>query len=133
MISSAVELWHSLVDAFANISDGVHRIWILERVSYPDFEENKEVNALLGALSEPQREILTKMMIDARHEGVFDTLALFHDRLALNDGKYLEHGVEMAFEPHGHTLYQDYLSRKMRYEWPSIETPNKSPERTRAR
>jgi hypothetical protein len=119
MTSSAVDLWHSLVDAFARIGDGVHRNWIMERVRYPDFEENKDINALLAALTDPQREVITRMMIAARHEGVFDTLALLHDRLALNEGKYLEHGVEMAFEPHGYTLYQDYLSRKMGYDWPS--------------
>ena len=131
MASPSVELWQSFVDTFADIGDGVHRGWIMERVSYPDFEENRDINDFLKALTEAQREVLTKMLIQARHGGVFDTLAVLHDRLALHGGKYAENGVEMAFEPHGYKLYEDFIRRQAGDPWLYPETPNKSLERTR--
>ena len=76
MASPSVELWQSFVDTFADIGDGVHRGWIMERASYPDFKENRDINDFLKALNEAQREVLTKMLIQARHGGVFDTLAV---------------------------------------------------------
>jgi hypothetical protein len=131
MASPGVELWQSFVDTFAGIGDGVHRCWIMERVNYPDFEVNRDINDLLKALTEAQREVLTKMLIQARHGGVFDTLAVLHDRLALNDGKYIEKAIEMAFEPHGYTLYEDFNRRQAGDPWIYSEASNKSPERTR--
>ena len=118
MGSSSRELWRSLVDSFANIGDGVHENWIMERVKYPDVEENREVNALLASLSEPQRRVLTTMMVDARQGGIFDAMVVLHERLVFNEAKYFEHGVEMEIEPDGYTLFQDYLSRKSGDDWP---------------
>jgi hypothetical protein len=113
-----VELWQSLVDSFAAIGDGVHRNWIVERGQYPDLPENDAVNSLLSALSAAQRQTLADMLIDARGGGVFDALVVLHDRLALHDATYEEKGIEMKFEPHGYTLYQDFVRRKAGDPWP---------------
>ena len=118
MESPSKELWQSLVDSFAGIDDGVHENWIMERVRYPEVEENREINALLETLSEAQRRVLTTMMVDARHGGIFDAMVVLHERLVFNEARYIEHGVEMAVEPHGYTLFQDYLSRKSGDDWP---------------
>ena len=118
MDSPSRKLWQSLVDSFAGIGDGVHEHWIMDRVKYPDVEENREINALLASLSESQRRVLTTMMVDARHGGIFDAMVVLHERLALKDAKYSEHGVEMEIEPDGYTLFQDYLSRKSGHDWP---------------
>jgi hypothetical protein len=98
--------------------DGVHHNWVVERGKYPDFPKNDEANALLSALSRAQRETLAQMLVDARTSGIHDTLAVLHDRLALNEGKYFERGIEMRFMPHGFTLYQDYVGRKAGDPWP---------------
>lgn len=118
MHSPSKELWQSLVDAFAGIDDGVHENWIIERAKYPDVEENREINVFLASLSESQRRVLTNMMVDARHGGIFDAMVVLHERLVFNEGKYSESGVEMAIEPHGYTFFQDYLSRKSGDDWP---------------
>jgi len=118
MDSRSKELWRSLVDSFVNIGDGVHENWIMERVKYPDVEENREVNALLASLSESQRRVLTTMMVDARQGGIFDAMVVLHERLVFNEAKYTEHGIEMEMEPDGYTLFQDYLSRKSGDDWP---------------
>jgi len=111
------ELWQSLVDAFAGIGDGVHQNWVTERKQYPDFEENREINALLASLSDAQRRVLANMLVDARHGGIFDALVVLHERLLFNEGKYSERGVEMEIEPHGYTLFEDYLSRRSGDDW----------------
>jgi hypothetical protein len=117
MESPSAELWQSLVDSFVEIGDGVHDNWIMEREKYPDVEENREINAFLASLSEPQRRVLTSMLIDARHGGVFDALVVLHERLVFNEGKYSERGVEMEIEPRGYTLFQDYVSRRSGDGW----------------
>ena len=118
MNSPSKELWRSLVDSFASIGDGVHENWIMERVKYPDVEENRAVNELLASLSESQRRVLTNMMVDARQGGIFDAMVVLHERLVFNEAKYSEHGVEMELEPDGYTLFQDYLSRRSGDDWP---------------
>lgn len=114
---TSVELWKSLVDAFAGLHDGVHRAWVVDRGAYPDFEENQNKNDLLKSLSKEQREVLADMLIEARRGGIHDTLVVLHDRIALNDGAYCEHGVRMELEPFGNTLYQDYVARREGDEW----------------
>jgi hypothetical protein len=118
MGSPSKELWQSLVDSFVAIDDGVHESWILERGKYSDVEENREVNGFLETLSESQRRILTNMMVDARHGGIFDAMVVLHERLVFNETRYTEGGVEMEFEPHGYTLFEDYLSRRSGDDWP---------------
>jgi hypothetical protein len=121
MTSSSVELWQSVVDAFATLHDGVHRNWVVERAKYPDFPENGSKNALLATLDDGQRRVLAEMLVDARRGGVHDALVVLHDRLALNDGKYTERGIAMEFMPYGHTLYQDYVARQAGDSWRDLE------------
>ena len=119
MASREVELWQSFVDMFTTVGDGVHQKWVRQRESYPPSELFEGFNAFLAELTEPQREILAKMLIRARHSGVIDTIAVLHDRFALNNGKYSEGGIEMAFEPHGYKLYEDFIRREAGDEWPT--------------
>jgi len=115
---TSLDLWHSFVDSFAQLHDGMHRNWIVERGMYPDVEQNSHVNALLASLSESQRRVLAEMMVEARRGGVHDALVILNDRLALNDATYSEHGVAMEFQPYGTTLYQDYVARQAGEPWP---------------
>jgi|SRR5687767_6733135 hypothetical protein len=121
MPSPSICLWQSFVDAFAEIGDGVLHKWITERGEYPDAPENRETNELLASLTSAQRRVLANMIIDSRHNGVFDTLVVLHERIAFNDGKYFERDVEMAFEPHGYTLFQAYIARKAGDPWRDTE------------
>ena len=118
MTSSSVELWQSFVDAFVSFHDGVQHNWVVERGKYPDIPGNDQANALLAALSPGQRKTLADMLVDARRGGIHDTLAVLHDRIALNDATYSERGVQMRFMPHGFTLYQDYVGRQAGDPWP---------------
>lgn len=112
------ELWKSFVDSFAELHDGVHRNWVVDRGAYPGTENNKASNALLAALTLEQRKVLAEMLVDARRGGIHDALVVLNDRMALNDGAYSEAGVQMEFQPFGSELYYDYVSRKEGDEWP---------------
>jgi len=116
-----VELWKSLVESFATLHDGVHRAWVVSRVSYPDFPENEEINHLLQSLNAAQREVLAGMLIDARRGGIHDALVVLNDRIALNSGVYSEQGIQMEFQPFGSELYYDYVCRKSGEEWPDAD------------
>ena len=123
MASPSITLWQSFVDAFAEIGDGVLNKWISERGEYPDLPENRETNQLLASLTSEQRRVLANMIIDAHHNGVFDTLVVLHERMAFNKGRYSERDVEMAFEPHGYTLFQAYIARRAGDPWRDGEDP----------
>ena len=121
MASPSITLWQSFVDGFAEIGDGVLHKWITERGEYPDLPENREANQLLASLTSEQRRVLANMIIDAHHNGVFDTLVVLHERMTFNKGRYSESDVEMAFEPHGYTLFQAYIARRAGDPWRDTE------------
>lgn len=78
---SSVELWKSFVDEFAQLHDGVFEKWVLQEGSYPNRQENSEINEFLTSLTVQQREILVKMLINARHGGIHDALVRLNDRM----------------------------------------------------
>jgi hypothetical protein len=118
MNTDSVEIWKSLVDDFAKMSDGVQQEWITKKASYPATEENRPINVFLQSLSQEQLNIVAEMVAQARHGGIHDALVVFNDRIALKEGQYFEGGTLMEFQPFGSELYYDYTSRKMGEEWP---------------
>ena len=114
----SLDLWKSFVDTFASLHDGVHHKWILENGAYPRVSENEKINEFLSSLSVENRGILASMMVDARRGGVHDALAVLNDRMAIENAKYSENGVEMEFQPFGTSLYYDYVCRREGDEWP---------------
>ncbi len=113
----SLELWKSFVDSFASIHDGVHQKWIVENGSYPKVGGNEKVNEFLSSLNVENREILAAMMVSARRGGVHDALVVLNDRMAIENAKYSENGVEMEFQPFGTSLYYDYVCRREGDEW----------------
>lgn len=116
------ELWKNFIDSFANLHDGVHKNWVIEKGAYPDRPENEDKNIFLCQLSFEQRQILAEMLIDARRGGVHDALVILNDRMALNSGSYLENGIEMEFQPFGSEIYYDYIGRRMGEDWPKDDS-----------
>lgn len=118
---SSVELWKSFVDEFAQLHDGVFEKWVLQEGSYPNRQENSEINEFLKSLTVQQREILVKMLINARRGGIHDALVRLNDRMDCENGQYYENGIEMEFQPFGSTLYYDYVCRREGDNWEQEE------------
>lgn len=118
---SSVELWKSFVDEFAQLHDGVFEKWVLHEGSYPNRQENSEINEFLKSLTVQQREILVKMLINARRGGIHDALVRLNDRMDCENGQYYENGIEMEFQPFGSTLYYDYVCRREGDNWEQEE------------
>ena len=114
---SSLDLWKSLVDSFASLDDGVHKKWIVENGTYPKVSGNEKINEFLSSLSIEHREVLAAMMVNARRGGVHDALVMLNDRMAIENAKYSENGVEMKFQPFGTSLYYDYVCRREGDEW----------------
>ncbi|HAY93610.1 MAG TPA: hypothetical protein DCY70_06880 [Shewanella sp.] len=114
---SSVELWKCFVDEFAQLHDGVFEKWVLQEGSYPNRQENSEINEFLTSLTVQQREILVKMLINARRGGIHDALVRLNDRMDCENGQYYENGIEMEFQPFGSTLYYDYVCRREGDNW----------------
>lgn len=113
----SLDLWKSFVDGFASLHDGVHQKWIVENGAYPNVSGNEKISEFLSSLSIENREILAVMMVSARRGGVHDALVVLNDRMAINNAKYFENGVEMEFQPFGNSLYYDYVCRREGDEW----------------
>lgn len=64
-MNAGLEYYKDFIDGLVKRKNGVLGKWILEN-GYPDNEENREYNELLNSLSSEQREVLAKLVQDAR-------------------------------------------------------------------
>ncbi|WP_221033313.1 DUF6547 family protein [Actomonas aquatica] len=117
MSDPALQLYKSVVDGFAQIHEGVHRVWVTER-GFPDLPENREKNQFLSELRPDQKEVLVQMLEEARDGGIHDTLVYLHDRMAIEGLRLREGGIEMAHEPFDTQLYYDWVCRRAGDNWP---------------
>ena len=120
MNESGLQLYKDIVDGLADLHEGVHRVWVMER-GYPDTDDNKEINELLKILTPQQKQILAKMMEDSRSGGIHDTLVYLNDRMAIDGLRFTQDGVEVAHQPFDTELHYDWTCRRMGDDWPDEE------------
>lgn len=123
-LDKSVSLYKSIVDEFAQIHEGVHRTWVMER-GWPQKKENEDINQLLAKLNHSEKETLVKLLDDARVEGIHDTLVMLNDRMDMDGLRFVENGVEMAWQPFDSTLYYDWMCRKEKDDWPDENESSK--------
>lgn len=73
-----LERYKAFIDGLAARKKAVETEWI-KGTGYPQIDDNKEVNRLLGSLSPEQKEILAGMVQNARIGGIHDTLAYINE------------------------------------------------------
>jgi hypothetical protein len=117
MTNPQVALWQSFVDELVSRREGVEGRWINES-GWPDLPENREINQLLSRLAPKEKEVLARIVQQARDGGIHDTLVVLDERMNRSALRISQGGVEMAIEPYGTELFFDWVARCAGDPWP---------------
>ena len=119
-MKAPLQLYKSIIDGLAQLYEGVYRAWVTEK-GWPKIPENTKVNKFIENLSNEDKEILVRILEEARSSGIHDTLVYFNERMSIEGLRFVEKGVEMAHEPFDTELYYDWVCRREGDSWPDEE------------
>lgn len=108
--------YKELIDGLVSRNNSIDAKIILNK-GYPRTTENQAYNELLDSLSADQKDVLAKLIQDARTGGIHDTLAYLNEKMDLDhlvlsqDGEILPHD-EFA------SLHYDFICHCAAEEWP---------------
>lgn len=115
-MNTGLEYYKDFIDGLVKRKNGVLGKWILEN-GYPDNEENREYNELLNSLSLEQREVLAKLVQDARIGGIHDTLAYMNEKMDCDGLVLSQNGEEFQFDEF-EGMHYDFVCRCKGDAWP---------------
>jgi uncharacterized protein DUF6547 len=112
-----LDQYKALLDALVATSPAPDATWV-RNGSYPDIPDNQDINALLASLTVAQRDIVARMIQEAKVGGVHDAVVAL-----LDDGGYRlsRDGVELPYQPFGTESHFDYIARLNGQEWPEAD------------
>ena len=112
-----LDQYKALLDALVATSPAPDATWV-RNGSYPDIPDNQDINALLASLTVAQRDIVARMMQEAKVGGIHDAVVAL-----LDDGGYRlsRDGVELPYQPFGTESHFDYIARLNGQEWPEAD------------
>lgn len=113
-----LRLYRNFVDELVALRDCVMARWVTERRPWPDQPENRAANDLVGSLDDAQREILARLLQQARDGGIHNVLAFLNDRMELANLRLVCDGEEMPVEPFDTGLHYDWVCRCQGDPWP---------------
>lgn len=111
-----IQLYKDFIDGLVKLREGVLHRWVTER-GWPDLPENKRINEVLASLTPQQKEVVADIVRQARRGGIHDVLAYLNDKIAIDDLRISQMGVEFPIEPF-ETLHYDWISRCEGDPWP---------------
>lgn len=115
-MGKGLELYKKFIDGLVERKNGVESKWIMER-KYPQNDENKAVNQLLDGLTPGQKEVLAKMVQEARLGGIHDTLAYIDEMMDCH-GLVLSQDGETYPYDYFESMHYDFICRCEGDEWP---------------
>ena len=115
-MNAGLEYYKEFIDGLVKRKNGVVSKWIREN-GYPNNEENREYNELLNSLSTDQREVLAKLVQDARIGGIHDTLAYMNEKMDCDGLVLSQNGEEFPFDEF-ESMHYDFVCRCEGDEWP---------------
>ncbi|WP_139173248.1 DUF6547 family protein [Marinobacter mobilis] len=111
-MSKELSLYKEFIDAAVSIKDSAAAHWV-QKGSFPITESNHETNELLSSLTSDQREVISKIVQDAKESGIHDLLALLSDTSTIN-----YKGHTLPKEPFDTELNYDFIARCEGDQWP---------------
>ena len=115
-MNAGLEYYKEFIDGLVKRKNGVVSKWIREN-GYPNNEENREYNELLNSLSTDQREVLAKLVQEARIGGIHDTLAYMNEKQDC-EGLVLSQNGEVLPYDEFESMHYDFVCRCEGDEWP---------------
>ena len=79
---------------------------------WPNLPENQEVNEVLGALTDQQRNVLAQLLQRSRDGGIHDVLAYLNEAIGRKDLRLVTPRGELPVEPFGTELHYDWTCRR---------------------
>lgn len=111
-----LELYKSFIDGLVSKKDGVYKKWITEK-GYPQTDDNKDINNLLGSLSEEQKTVLANIVCEARRSGMHDTLAYMNEFMDCDGLKISQNGEVFPYDEFD-SMHYDFICRCEGDDWP---------------
>ena len=111
-MSKELKLYKEFIDAAVSIKDSAAAHWV-QKGSFPTTEANHETNELLSSLTSDQRDVVSKIVQDAKESGIHDLLALLSDTSTIN-----YKGHTLPTEPFDTELNYDFIARCEGDQWP---------------
>lgn len=110
---AGLDLYKALIDALVAVSPDAAATWV-RNGSYPDVPDNEDINALLAPLTDEQRQIIARMIQEAKVGGIHDAVVVL-----LDDGGYRvsRDGIELPYQPFGTESHFDYIARLDGPDW----------------
>ena len=115
-MATGLELYKSFIDGLVKRKNGVLGKWILGN-GYPQAGDNKEINELLASLSDKQKEVLAKVVTDARIGGIHDTLAYMNEMMDCDNLVLSQDGQDFPYDQFD-SMHYDFIARCEGDEWP---------------
>ena len=114
-MNEGLEYYKNFIDGLVKRKNGVLSKWIMEK-GYPNVEENRKYNELLESLSSAQKEVLAKLVQEARLGGMHDTLAYMNEMMDC-DGLVLSQNGEVFPYDMFESMHFDFICRCEGDEW----------------
>lgn len=114
-MSKGLELYKAFIDGLVERKNGVEAKRIMGK-GYPQNEDNKAINELLGVLTSEQKEVLAKMVQDARIGGIHDTLAYIDEMMDCDELVLSQEGENYPYD-HFESMHYDFICRCEGDEW----------------
>ena len=108
-MNKGLEYYKDFIDGLVSRKDGVLGEWILKS-GYPDSE-------LMNSLSQEHKELIVKLVQEARMGGIHDTLAYMNEMMDL-DGLVLSKNGERFVYNEFESMHFDFICRCEGVEWP---------------
>lgn len=114
-MNEGLKYYKNFIDGLVKRKNGVLSKWIMEK-GYPNVEENRKYNELLESLSSAQKEVLAKLVQEARLGGMHDTLAYMNEMMDC-DGLVLSQNGEVFPYDVFESMHFDFICRCEGDEW----------------
>jgi hypothetical protein len=88
---------------------------------YSKAPSHHEFNKFIASLSQKQRELLSRMLQDARDGAIHDVLAVLTWWIDCREVGFTFCGQPMPVDLSGGGLHGDYVGRREGWEWPARE------------
>lgn len=114
-MNKGLEYYKDFIDGLVKRKDGVLSKWILGK-GYPDNEDNRLYNELLASLSPIQKEVLAKLVQEARLGGMHDTLAYMNEMMDCAGLVLSQNGESFPYDEF-ESMHYDFICRCEGDEW----------------
>ena len=116
-MSEGYKSYKKMIDELVSISHSSVEASCIQKGSFPQVEMHQEINALLGKLSQEEREILSKLVTVCRSDAIFDVLSHFEWLRCCHDLQISVDGQGLVLDK-GQGFSDDYIGRLNGWEWP---------------